>query len=174
MSIANGHDFSAQSRVPIQILEEARDAVQTIHIAPTTITTGSIDGHVRVYDLRKGELRSDFLGREFSACSFLLSSLALTLISRTPYTDPVTALVPTQDGQTLLVTTLDSHIRLMDLGTGKMLNCFAGHYNSAYRCRACLGHAEASVVCGDENGLVWAWDLLDVGFFVLRLLVHSR
>lgn len=28
--------------------------------------TGSVDGHVRTYDLRKGELRSDFIGRKSS------------------------------------------------------------------------------------------------------------
>ena len=53
----------AQSNQPIQILKEARDAVQALHVDSATITTGSIDGHVRTYDLRKGELRSDFIGR---------------------------------------------------------------------------------------------------------------
>jgi len=130
-------DLRAQSRQAIQILEEARDAVQTLHVGPITITTGSIDGHVRTYDLRKGELRSDFIGQ------------------------PVTSVVPTQDSQTILVTTLDSHIRLMDNTSGKMLNEFTGHINDSYRCRACFDHAEASVICGDENGKIWAWDLLD-------------
>lgn len=54
----------------------------------------------------------------------------------------------------------------MDMTTGKMLNDFTGHTNDSYRCRACFGHGEASVVCGDEDGKVWAWDLLDV-----RLLI---
>ncbi|KAJ4498123.1 WD40-repeat-containing domain protein [Lentinula lateritia] len=130
-------DLRAQSRAPIQILEEARDAIQTLHIESTSITTGSVDGHVRTYDLRKGELRSDYIGH------------------------PVTAVVPTQDSQTFLVTTLDSHIRLIDATNGKMLNDFIGHTNSSYRCRACFGLGEATVVCGDENGMVWAWDLLD-------------
>lgn len=76
--------------------------------------------------------------------------------------DPVTAAVPSQDGQTYLATTLDGHVRLMDAQTGKMLNGFSGHVNSSYRCRACFGHGEASVICGDEKGMVWAWDLLDV------------
>lgn len=62
----------------------------------------------------------------------------------------------------MLVVTLDNHIRLMDNSTGKLLNDFTGHVNEAYRCRACFGHAEATVVCGDETGQVWAWDLLDV------------
>ncbi|PPQ93789.1 hypothetical protein CVT25_013498 [Psilocybe cyanescens] len=130
-------DLRAQSRQAIQVLEEARDAVQTIHVGPTFIITGSVDGHVRTYDLRMGELRSDFIGH------------------------PVTSVVPTQDNQTYLVATLDNHIRLMDCSTGKMLNDFTGHVNEAYRCRACFGHAEATVICGDEKGQIWAWDLVD-------------
>jgi len=130
-------DLRAQTRQAIQTLEEARDSIQTLHVGPTFITTGSVDGHIRTYDLRMGELRSDFIG------------------------SPVTSLSLTQDAQTLLVTTLDSHIRLMDAATGKMLNQYTGHVNESYRCRACFGHSEASVICGDEEGRVWAWDLLE-------------
>jgi len=75
--------------------------------------------------------------------------------------DPVTSVIPTQDESTYLVMTLDGHIRLMDAITGKLLNDFSGHSHSSYRCRACFGHGEASVVAGDENGAIWAWDLLD-------------
>ncbi|KAF4567509.1 hypothetical protein EYR40_006512 [Pleurotus pulmonarius] len=130
-------DLRAMNRQPIQTLDDATDAIQTLHVGSTYIVTGSIDGYVRTYDLRKGEFRSDFIGQA------------------------VTSVMPTQDAQTLLVTSLDSHIRLMDMYTGKMLNDFTGHLNASYRCRACFGHGEATVVCGDENGEVWAWDLLD-------------
>lgn len=74
----------------------------------------------------------------------------------------MTAIVPSQDNQTYLATTLDGHVRLMDMSTGKMLNDFEGHTSSSYRIRACFDHGEASVVCGDEGGAVWAWDLVDV------------
>lgn len=80
---------------------------------------------------------------------------------------PVTSVVPTADAQTYLVQSLDSTIRLMDAQNGKLLNTFKGHVNDAYRSRACFGHAEASVVSGDEQGCVWAWDLVDVGFISL-------
>lgn len=50
----------------------------------------------------------------------------------------------------------------MDAATGKLLNTFQGHKVAEYRCRSCFGHAEASVICGDEDGKIWAWDLLDV------------
>lgn len=56
----------------------------------------------------------------------------------------------------------------MDLQTGKMLNDFTSHFNDSYRCRASFGHAEAAVICGDEKGQVWSWDLLDV-----RQLLHQ-
>jgi mitogen-activated protein kinase organizer 1 len=54
----------------------------------------------------------------------------------------------------------------MDNASGKMLNEFTGHHNDSYRCRACFDQAEASVICGDENGKIWAWDLLDVSVIV--------
>jgi len=130
-------DLKGQSRTPIQVLEEARDAIQALYVGSTYIMTGSVDGHVRTYDLRMGEMRADYLG------------------------SPVTSIVPTADDQTVLAMTLDSHIRLMDLSSGKMLNDFKGHVSESYRCRACFGHAEASVICGDENGQVWAWDFVN-------------
>jgi WD40 repeat protein len=76
------------------------------------------------------------------------------------------------------VTTLDSHIRLLDLSTGQVLNTFKGHTGKEYRVRACFGAAEASVVCGDEDGRVWEWDLVDVSFtlvfywFIIVLTVY--
>ncbi|KZT27963.1 WD40 repeat-like protein [Neolentinus lepideus HHB14362 ss-1] len=132
-------DLRSQSHAPIQILEEAKDAVQTIHVGPTNIITGSVDGHVRTYDLRKGQLRADYIG------------------------SPVTSVLPTADYTTYLATTLDSTVRLMDASTGKLLQQFtaAGYSVKNYRCRAVFGHGEASVVGGDEGGRVWAWDLLD-------------
>ena len=90
------------------------------------------------------------------------SSFARNHIKPERFPDPVTAVIPTQDAQTYLATTLDSHVRLMDATSGKVLNDFSGHSMKSYRCRACFGHNEASVVCGDEDGVVWAWDLLDV------------
>lgn len=160
----------SQNRQAIQVLEEARDAIQTLHVGPTFIISGSVDGHVRTYDLRMGELRSDFIGRRFKlyfdqCCIQQILSL-----------DPVTSVVPTNDAQTLLVASLDNHIRLMDASNGKMLNDFTGHANDSYRCRACFGHGEATVVSGDENGQVWAWDLLDVSsrFFSPFIVLISR
>ncbi|KAJ2925144.1 hypothetical protein H1R20_g11969, partial [Candolleomyces eurysporus] len=136
-SVVASGSYDSTTRQSIQTLEEARDAVQTLYVGSTYLISGSVDGHVRTYDLRKGELRSDFIG------------------------NPVTAVIPTQDSTTYLATSLDNHVRLMDMATGKMLNDFTGHANESYRCRACFSYGEAGVLCGDEKGLIWAWDLLD-------------
>lgn len=163
---------SSQNRQPIQALEEARDAVQALYVGSSRIMTGSVDGHVRTYDLRKGELRADYIGRMFCPNS---RSLAINPFATRRFfcTDPVTSVVPTQDESTYLVMTLDGHIRLMDAITGKLLNDFSGHAHNSYRCRACFGHGEASIVAGDENGTIWAWDIIDVGCSALSTPVTS-
>lgn len=130
-------DLRSQNRQAIQTLEEARDAIQTLSVGATFVMSGSVDGQVRTYDLRKGQLRSDYIGH------------------------PVTSVLPTADNQTYLVQSLDSTVRLMDAENGKLLNSFKGYVNNQYRSRACFGHTEASVISGDEDGRVWAWDLLE-------------
>lgn len=77
------------------------------------------------------------------------------------------------DAQTYLIQSLDSTIRLMDTENGKLLNTFKGHVNNAYRSRACFGHAEASIISGDEEGRVWAWDLVEVSLHFLIILPHN-
>jgi mitogen-activated protein kinase organizer 1 len=59
------HGLRAQSRSPIQSFEDARDAVQTLHVGLHEVVTGSVDGHVRTYDLRKGQMTSDYMGSEY-------------------------------------------------------------------------------------------------------------
>ena len=58
-------DLKSQSRTPIQVLDESRDAVQSLVVGATSIISGSVDGHVRTYDLRMGELRSDYMGSKY-------------------------------------------------------------------------------------------------------------
>lgn len=104
-----------------------------------------------------------------SAVSFTSSDFAIHCIVYVTLTiAPVVSVLPTQDAQTYLTATLDSRIRLMDMSSGRMLNEFKAHLNDSYRCRACFGHGEASVICGDEKGQVWAWDLVSV------IIVYER
>ena len=57
-------DCKSQITKPIQVLEEARDSVSSLHVLGHEIVTGSVDGTVRVYDLRMGMMFVDVIGRK--------------------------------------------------------------------------------------------------------------
>ena len=52
---------SRESRYPIQILEDAKDSIGSVCIKGATIAVGSVDGSVRIYDIRKGSMTTDNL-----------------------------------------------------------------------------------------------------------------
>lgn len=56
-------DCKSHSVKPIQVLEEARDSVSSLHVVGYEIVTGSVDGRLRVYDLRMGMQFVDVIGR---------------------------------------------------------------------------------------------------------------
>lgn len=64
-------DCKSQSLKPIQILEEARDSVSTLHLVGHEIVTGSVDGRLRIYDLRMGMIFVDVIGRESILLAFV-------------------------------------------------------------------------------------------------------
>lgn len=59
-------DLRSQQGKPIQVLQDAKDSVTCVVIGDREIVASSVDGHVRTYDLRAGELRADFFDRELS------------------------------------------------------------------------------------------------------------
>ena len=60
----------------------------------------------------------------------------------------------------------------MDKGKGQLLQKYSGHTNRDYRIRSCLGMADTVVISGSEDGLLYAWDLLD-GRKVERIEAHA-
>ncbi|SPO00645.1 related to S.pombe beta-transducin [Cephalotrichum gorgonifer] len=155
-------DVRSSSGKPIQVLDDARDAVTCLVVRDAEIVAGSVDGSVRSYDIRMGRCVADEMGAS------------------------VTSLALTRDGCAMLVGTLDSKLRLMDRGNGKCLKTFehAEWRNSELRVQALLGGKERYVLAGDElagsadglaggaagEGRVWAWDLL-TGEVVARIRV---
>lgn len=86
--------------------------------------------------------------------------------------EAITSVQQTKDGNAVLVSTLDSTIRLLDKGNGQMLQCYKGHKNSEYRIRSCLGMADSVVISGSEDGKLYAWDLLE-GNVIGKLDAHE-
>lgn len=172
---------------PIQVLDEARDAISAILVTRgAEIVAGSVDGRVRTYDVRMGRVVTDVIGAS------------------------VTSLGLTRDGRALLVGSLDSRVRLMDRDAGTCLRTYGGDgggdgegkeeqgpkrwRNEEFRVQSLLGGREKYVVAGDEmtgegtgsreeggaaaagaaagggGGRLWAWDLL-TGNLVAKMTV---
>lgn len=75
-----------------------------------------------------------------------------------PLAEPITSLTPTADSSMVLLSCLDSTLHALDIDSGRVLKSFKGHKNESYRSQAAFGPREATVVMGDEDGKVWAWD----------------
>lgn len=60
----------------------------------------------------------------------------------------------------------------MDKGNGQMLQQYTGHTNVDYRIRSCLGMGDSVVVSGSEDGMLYAWDLLE-GKVLQKLEAHG-
>ncbi|KAJ1543892.1 WD repeat-containing protein 83 [Nowakowskiella sp. JEL0078] len=130
-------DCRAQSRFPIQTLEHASDDVMTAEIVDKQILTGSVDGHVRIYDIRTGEVIDDCIGPPVTSTSF------------------------SSDRQCILVSTLDNTIRLFDKENGELLSEYKGHKNIEYKLTSCLTNSDSHVVSGSEDGKIYFWDLVE-------------
>ena len=68
-----GNTSRSRSFDPIQTLDDALDSVASIYVADYEIISGSIDKHVRTYDIRVGQLRVDAIGRTLFPPSHHLS-----------------------------------------------------------------------------------------------------
>ena len=58
-------DCKSQSAKPIQVLDESGDSISSVDVRGHEIATGSVDGKVRVYDLRRGMVSVDEIGRKY-------------------------------------------------------------------------------------------------------------
>lgn len=132
-------DTKSQSTKPLMVMSEAKDSVSSVIAIEHEIIAGSIDGRVRCYDIRMGKVTVDLIGAS------------------------VTSVMSTKQGDSVLVSALDSTVRLMDRQDGKCLQGFKapGFVNTSYRVRSALGLNDSVVVSGSEEGDIYVWDLLE-------------
>jgi hypothetical protein len=57
-------DAKSQAHKPLMVLSEAKDSISSVCVVEHEIMSGSVDGRVRVYDLRMGMVYIDVIGRE--------------------------------------------------------------------------------------------------------------
>lgn len=150
-------DLRAQNsnRDPIETLEGSTDSVTAIARTSNAIVTASVDGAVRVYDLRKGCMQTDFIS-----------------------SDPITSLTISADERLYLVSCLETPsrraeglpsnspsiakgvVRLLDLASGKLFREYRGHLHQNVKIEAQFSADGRYIVGGSEDGRVLYWDLL--------------
>ena len=129
-------DCRSRKNQPIQTLGEAKDTITSVQASDQEIVTSSIDGFVRRYDLRRGQMHADNIEV------------------------PVTCTKLSKDGQCLLVATHDSTVRLLDKETGQLLNEYKGHKNVNYSIECALNKDDDHIISGSEDGYLYSWDLI--------------
>ena len=62
--------WDCRSKKPeaFQIMQEAKDSVSSVQVTDHEILTGSLDGQIRRYDIRNGEMIADEMARKFFLC----------------------------------------------------------------------------------------------------------
>ncbi|RKF56878.1 WD repeat domain-containing protein 83 [Golovinomyces cichoracearum] len=148
-------DLKSRNVKPVMVLNEATDSVSCVIAGDGDIWASSVDGKIRRYDIRMGRMIVDLIGV------------------------PVTCLRATKDQRGLLLSGLDSQIRLMDIDTGTLLRSYRadGWKNEEFRMWSCFGGRERWVLCGNEevkgsDGEVVVWDTLS-GNLVERIKVEG-
>ncbi|KAL1645776.1 Septin spn4 [Diplodia intermedia] len=131
-------DLKSQSHKPLMTLSEAKDSISSICVWGHEIFAGCVDGRLRTYDIRMGQVFVDVLGH------------------------PVTSVTSTRDADSILTSTLDSTIRLMDRSNGRLLQSYKApeYVNTEYRIRSTLGLKDTVAIAGSEDGSILAWDVV--------------
>ncbi|KAI4672163.1 uncharacterized protein J4E78_000663 [Alternaria triticimaculans] len=132
-------DTKSNAYKPIMTLSDAKDSISDVAIHDADIIAASVDGRVRSYDIRMGTCQVDVVG---PSC---------------------TSLAVSKKGTELLVGSLDSTVRLMDRTNGELLKTYKddSFVNKDLRVRSTLGLNDSVVISGSDDGMVFAWDILE-------------
>lgn len=130
-------DIRTRRLEPVQMMREAKDCITSVLSNENKIITSSLDGCVRCYDIRVGEMTCDKVGV------------------------PITYLNMTQDEQCLLAACQDSVVRLLDCDSGGLLSEYRGHKADDYHIECGIMSNDAHIISGSSNGDAIIWDLLE-------------
>jgi mitogen-activated protein kinase organizer 1 len=160
---------------PIQVLHDATDSVSCVLVGSGSnndgssstneaiVRTGSIDGIVRTYDVRKGLLTSDSMGQQNGNDKDGCYDHADGGVgqSTSSSSSPITSMAMTHDGTNLVVNCLDGTIRLMDVDTGELMNTYSGsHTSGSYGLDVSVLASDTTIATGSEDGTCVLYDIV--------------
>jgi mitogen-activated protein kinase organizer 1 len=143
-------DCRSRSIDAIQSMKPFKDSVSSVTMpqdggdgdnisSSNIIIAGSIDGTIRQFDIRAGELTTDTT------------------------TIPITTVATTSDGKLIAAACLDDSIRLLDAPQGILLNKYTGGHSAASCKMECCftPEEEGYIVAASEDGRVCYYDVVD-------------
>ncbi|KAI7908151.1 WD40-repeat-containing domain protein [Cokeromyces recurvatus] len=130
-------DLRSSNFQPIQVIEDCKDSVMSVEVKGVEIVASCADGKLRTYDLRKGELKEDYIGPAITSARL------------------------SKDKNCILVNSLDNKMRLMDKSNGRLLNEFKGHKHCEYKIESVLSNTDAYAITGSEDGKIYIYDVLE-------------
>ena len=143
------------------------------------IISGSIDGKVKLWDLRSrsfdhlqelDDFKDSVTHIDISTQQILVSCLDKRVrlydvrfgrMFCDYMGEPATCASLSKDDQCILVSVLGNRILLLDKMSGELLNEYKGHTNKQYQIESCLNNESSEIFSGSEDGYVYRWDLLE-------------
>lgn len=142
-------DLRAHGRDPIQTLDSFTDSVTAVACTAQQIVTGCVDGAIRTFDLRAGQMHCDAGG------------------------SPITFVSVTDDSRCALASRVGGTVALTDLSSGRVLQTYSGHLHEHYKTESRVLPDAMHVLSGSEDGTLHAWNYVS-GETVLRAAAHSK
>lgn len=130
-------DIRTRNQEPIQVMNDARDCITSIIVTDHGITSASLDGCIRKYDIRSAELICDEIG------------------------PPITYAIQTKDGQCIVAAFSDDYLRLIDNDSGEILAKYTGHNADDYQIECGILANDSQIVSGSVSGCAVIWDLVE-------------
>lgn len=130
-------DLRSRSYEHLQEIDDCKDSVTHIDLNNHQILVSCLDKRVRLYDVRFGSLKCDYLGNQ------------------------VTCATLSKDDQCILASVLDNRLMLLDKHSGELLNEYKGHKNRIYQIQSCMNNESSEILSGSEDGHIYVWDVVD-------------
>lgn len=130
-------DIRTRKLEPIQTMNEAKDCITRIIVNEFEIIVSSLDGCIRRYDLRKGEITCDDLG------------------------EPIVYIAQTKDTKCTLAACTDNVLRLLDNDNADTLATYKGHKADDFQVECGILSNDSQIICGSAGGDAFIWDLVD-------------
>lgn len=131
-------DLKSQNRDPIQTLSEAKDSISKVFALKEKIISISIDGSLRIYDIRMGSMIRDDQGVSLNGMDV------------------------SNDEKFYCISGTDDCLRLIEDSTGEIIKVFAGLHKSQHYAKAIKFSSDNfGVFTTSENNDIVYYDLVD-------------